>query len=146
MYCIFIGGVAPHVIDDYSGTAMLKAMAWTRVFTYNFRSRVSWGRCSKEIEMYIIRDSSLAIIFARLTAAPVQTQSPTQGDYYAPGPATRLHATAADLKRNPQGDYYVGDKMILNAKRTAALKKCTDRIKFDSDRYVACMSKLGESP
>ena len=33
-----------------------------------------------------------------------------------------------------------------NAKRMAAIKKCTDRIKFDSDRYVACMSKEGESP
>jgi hypothetical protein len=33
-----------------------------------------------------------------------------------------------------------------NAKRMAAIKKCTDGIKFDSDRYVACMSKEGESP
>jgi hypothetical protein len=96
--------------------------------------------------MNIISDSSLAIILALLAAAPVQAQSPTQGDYYAPGPATPLHATPAELKRSPQGDYYVGDKMILNVKRTAALKKCTDGIKFDSDRYVACMSKAGESP
>jgi hypothetical protein len=29
----------------------------------------------------------------------------------------------------------------LNAKRTAAIKKCTDGLKFDSNRYVACMSK-----
>jgi hypothetical protein len=28
----------------------------------------------------------------------------------------------------------------------AAIKKCTDGIKFNSDRYVACMSKEGESP
>jgi hypothetical protein len=33
-----------------------------------------------------------------------------------------------------------------NAKRMAAIKKCTDGIKFNSDRYVACMSKQGESP
>jgi len=33
-----------------------------------------------------------------------------------------------------------------NAKRMAAIKKCTDGLKFDSDRYVACMSKEGESP
>ena len=33
-----------------------------------------------------------------------------------------------------------------NAKRMAAIKKCTDEIKFNSDRYVACMSKEGESP
>jgi len=33
-----------------------------------------------------------------------------------------------------------------NAKRMAAIKKCTEGIKFDSNRYVACMSKEGESP
>jgi hypothetical protein len=33
-----------------------------------------------------------------------------------------------------------------NAKRAAAIKKCTDGLKFDFDRYVACMSKQGESP
>jgi hypothetical protein len=32
------------------------------------------------------------------------------------------------------------------AKRMAAIKKCTDGVKFNSDRYVACMSKEGESP
>jgi hypothetical protein len=80
-------------------------------------------------------------------AGPVQAQSPTQGgDYYAPGPTTPVHATTGGLKKNQAGDYYVGDKMILNAKRTAALKKCTDGIKFDSDSYVACMAKQGESP
>ncbi len=60
--------------------------------------------------------------------------------------ATPVHATAGELKRNQQGDYYVGDKMILNAKRMVAIKKCTEGHKFDSDRYVACMSKEGESP
>jgi hypothetical protein len=95
--------------------------------------------------MNIIRNSFLVIILVPLVG-PVQAQSPTQGDYYAPGPATPIHATAAELKRNQQGDYYVGDKTILNARRMAALKKCTDRIKFDSDRYVACMSKQGEAP
>jgi len=33
-----------------------------------------------------------------------------------------------------------------NAKRMAAIKKCTNGLKFDFDRYVACMSKQGESP
>jgi hypothetical protein len=33
-----------------------------------------------------------------------------------------------------------------NAKRMAAIKKCTDGRKFDFDRYVTCMSKQGESP
>jgi hypothetical protein len=96
--------------------------------------------------MNIIRESSLAIILVLLVAGPVQAQSSTQGDYYAPGPTTPVHAAAGQLKKNAQGDYYVGDKMILNAKRMAALKKCTDRIKFDSDSYVTCMSKQGESP
>ena len=96
--------------------------------------------------MNIIRDSSLAIILVLSIAEPVQAQSPTQGDYYAPGPTTPIHTTADQLKRNQQGDYYVGDKTVLNARRMAALKKCTDNIKFDSDRYVACMSKEGEAP
>jgi hypothetical protein len=33
-----------------------------------------------------------------------------------------------------------------NAKRMAAIRKCTAGQKFDFDRYVACMSKQGESP
>jgi hypothetical protein len=33
-----------------------------------------------------------------------------------------------------------------NAKRMAAIKKCTDGLKSSFDRYVACMSKQGESP
>jgi hypothetical protein len=33
-----------------------------------------------------------------------------------------------------------------NPKRMAALKKCTEGLKFNFDRYVACMSKEGESP
>ncbi len=33
-----------------------------------------------------------------------------------------------------------------NAKRMAAIKKCTAGLKFDSDRYIACMSKEGEPP
>ena len=88
----------------------------------------------------------LASILALSILGPVQAQSPTQGDYYVPGPTTPIRASAAELKRNQQGDYYVGDKTILNARRMAAIKKCTDGIKFDSDRYVECMSKEGQSP
>ena len=96
--------------------------------------------------MNIARNLCLASILALSIAAPVQAQNPKEGDYYAPGPTNRIHATAGQLKRNQQGDYYVGDKTILNSRRMAALKKCTDGIKFDSDRYVECMSKEGESP
>jgi hypothetical protein len=88
----------------------------------------------------------LAAIFAVSIAAPVQAQDPKAGDYYAPGPTTPIHASAADLKKTKEGDYYVGEKKILPGRRIAALKKCTDGIPFDSDRYVACMSKEGEAP
>jgi hypothetical protein len=96
--------------------------------------------------MNIVRDSSLATILALSIAWPVQAQSPTQGDYYAPGPTTVVHASPGQLKLNEQGDYYVGDKMILNKKRMEALKKCTHNIAFESDRYVACMAKEGQAP
>jgi len=96
--------------------------------------------------MNIIRDSSLATIFALSIAWPVQAQGPTGGDYYAPGPTTVVHASPEQLKLNEQGDYYVGDKMILNKHRMEALKKCTEGAKFDSDNYVACMAREGEAP
>ena len=51
--------------------------------------------------------------------------------------ATRSLATPAAV---------AGPVHATNAKRMAAIKKCTDRLKFDFDRYVACMSKQGESP
>jgi hypothetical protein len=96
--------------------------------------------------MNITRRLYLASILALAIAAPVQAQNPQQGDYYAPGPTTPIKATADQLKKNQQGDYYVGDKMILNQHRMAALKKCTHNIAFESNRYVACMSKEGEAP
>jgi hypothetical protein len=34
----------------------------------------------------------------------------------------------------------------LSEHRKAALKKCTNQTSFDSDRYVACMTKEGEAP
>ena len=76
----------------------------------------------------------------------MQAQSPTQGDYYAPSPTTVVHASPGQLKLNEQGDYYVGDKMILNKQRMEALKKCTHMIAFESDRYVACMASQGQAP
>ena len=64
----------------------------------------------------------LASILALSMAGPVQAQSPTQGDYY------------------------VGDKPILNNRRSEALKKCTHNQAFESDRYVACMAREGQAP
>jgi len=34
----------------------------------------------------------------------------------------------------------------LTDHRKSALMKCTNGIKFDSDRYVDCMTKMGEAP
>jgi hypothetical protein len=34
----------------------------------------------------------------------------------------------------------------ISAHRMAALKKCTDGIAFESDRYVSCMTAQGENP
>jgi len=96
--------------------------------------------------MNIIRKLCLASILALPFAAPVQAQNPQEGDYYAPGPTTPIHLTPGQALKLKDGDYYVGDTMVLNHKRMAALKKCTDGLKFASDRYVACMSKLGEAP
>jgi hypothetical protein len=96
--------------------------------------------------MNITRKLCLASILALSIAAPVWAQNAQEGDYYAPGPTKRLHATPGQLKRIQSGDYYIGQTMILNGKRMAALKTCTDGMPFDSDRYVACMSKLGEAP
>jgi hypothetical protein len=96
--------------------------------------------------MNITRKLCLASILALSIAAPAVAQNAQQGDYYAPGPTTHIQATPEQLKRNQQGDYYVGDKTVLNSHRMAALKKCTHNIAFESDRYVACMSKEGESP
>jgi hypothetical protein len=71
---------------------------------------------------------------------------PKRRHYYAPGPTTPLHATAGQVLKIKDDDYYVGDTMILNHGRAAALKECADGLHFASDRYVACMSKLGEAP
>jgi hypothetical protein len=96
--------------------------------------------------MNITKTLFLASVLALSIAAPAQAQSPTQGDYHAPGPTTVVHASPGQLKLNEQGDYYVGDKMILNKQRMEALKKCTHMIAFESDRYVACMASQGQAP
>ena len=89
----------------------------------------------------------LASTLALSIAGPVQAQSPTQGDYYAPGPTIVVPATQGQLRRTEEGDYYVGGNMILNKRRAEALKKCTEgRANFESDSYVACMQREGQAP
>jgi hypothetical protein len=96
--------------------------------------------------MNITRKLCLASILALSIAAPLKAQNAQQGDYYAPGPTTPIHATPGQVMKIKDGDYYVGDTMILNHSRAAALKQCTDHTRFASDHYVACMSKLGQAP
>ena len=96
--------------------------------------------------MYISRKLFIASILTLSIGVPVYAQNPQQGDYYAPGPTTPIHATPGQAMQIKDGDYYVGDTMILGHKRMAALKKCTDRIRFSSNRYVKCMASQGESP
>jgi hypothetical protein len=114
--------------------------------TSHHPSAIPGNKQRENLKMNITRKLCLASILALSIVAPVQAQNPKQGDYYAPGPTTPIKATADQLKKNQQGDYYVGEKMILNQHRMAALKKCTHNIAFESDRYVACMSKEGEAP
>lgn len=90
--------------------------------------------------MNIIGKLFLASTLAVLIAGPVQAQ---QGDYYAPGAATRV---TGQLKKTQEGDYYVGSQEVLSHQRVAAFKKCTTGIAVDSDSYVACMAKEGQSP
>lgn len=39
-----------------------------------------------------------------------------------------------------------GPNGMVSQHRMAALKKCTDGIKFESDAYVNCMTREGENP
>jgi hypothetical protein len=56
--------------------------------------------------MNITRKLCLASILALSIAAPVQAQSPKQGDYYAPVQTTPQQATPGQEQRIQQGDYY----------------------------------------
>jgi hypothetical protein len=96
-----------------------------------------------ELKMNVSEKLFVAAILTLSFAWPVQAQ---QGDYYAPGPTTVVHGTQGQLKANAQGDYYVGDKMVLSKRRAEALKKCTHLKAFESDGYVTCMAKEGEAP
>jgi hypothetical protein len=99
-----------------------------------------------EFKMNVIRKFCVASVLALSIAAPVQAQNAKQGDYYAPGPTTPIHLTPGQEMKLKDGDYYAGDTMILNRKRMAALKKCTEGHKFAGDKYVACMTAEGEAP
>jgi hypothetical protein len=63
-------------------------------------------------------------------ATPVLAQNPQQGDYFAPGPTTPVHLSPGEEMKLKDGDYYAGETMILNKKRTAAVKKIHRREKI----------------
>jgi hypothetical protein len=88
----------------------------------------------------------LTSIIALSVGAPVQAQSPKQGDYYTPTQTTPKVLSPGQLRQTQEGDYYVADNMVLHHHRIAALTTCTDGIKFASDRYITCMLKEGETP
>ncbi|MGA8319775.1 MAG: hypothetical protein WBE48_11670 [Xanthobacteraceae bacterium] len=59
-----------------------------------------------EFEMNITTKLSLASLLLLSFAAPLQAQSPKQGDYYAPGQASPQQLSPAQQQRIQQGDYY----------------------------------------
>ena len=88
----------------------------------------------------------LTSILALSIAGPVQAQNPTQGDYYPFQPTPSQQVSPQQEQNIKQGDYYVAHVTPPSMRRLNAVKTCTDGIKFDSDRYVACMIKEGENP
>jgi hypothetical protein len=72
--------------------------------------------------------NSLVVAFAVGLSAIVASQALAQPDVSPPPPLTG---------KGPAQ---------LSEHRKAALKKCTRGTSFDSDRYVACMTKEGEAP
>jgi hypothetical protein len=71
--------------------------------------------------------NKLVVVFAIGFSAAFASQALAQPDVNPPPPLT-------------------GHGPPLTDHRKAALKKCTDRIPFASDHYVACMTKEGETP
>jgi hypothetical protein len=70
------------------------------------------------------------------------------GNYFygAPQKSTVTFACVPDPSSTGEATVATVPATAGNAKRMAAIKKCTDGIKFDSNRYSACMSREGESP
>ena len=56
--------------------------------------------------MNVATKLSLASLLLLSFAAPLQAQSPKQGDYYAPGQTSPQQLSPAQQQRIQQGDYY----------------------------------------
>jgi hypothetical protein len=74
-----------------------------------------------------VTDKSLVALLVGISVAAFASQASAQPDVNPPPPLTG---------HGPQ----------LSEHRKAALMKCTDGIKFASDRYVACMTAESEAP
>jgi hypothetical protein len=74
-----------------------------------------------------VTNKSVAALLIGISVAAFASQALAQPDVNPPPPLTG---------HGPQ----------LSEHRKAALMKCTDGIKFASDRYVACMTAAGEAP
>jgi hypothetical protein len=74
-----------------------------------------------------VTNKSIVALLIGISVAAFASQASAQPDVNPPPPLTG---------HGPQ----------LSEHRKAALMKCTDGIKFASDRYVACMTKEGEAP
>jgi len=74
-----------------------------------------------------VTNKSLVVLLVGMSVAAFASQASAQPDVNPPPPLTG---------HGPQ----------LSEHRKAALMKCTDGIKFASDRYVGCMTKEGEAP
>ena len=74
-----------------------------------------------------VTNKSLVVLLVGVSVAAFVSQASAQPDVNPPPPLT-------------------GHGPPLTDQRKAALKKCTNGIKFDSDRYVDCMTKAGEAP
>jgi hypothetical protein len=88
----------------------------------------------------------LASILAVSIAGPVQAQNSTQGDYYPFQPTPSQQVSPLQEQRIKQGDYYVAHVSPPSMHRLNAVKRCTEGIAFDSNRYVQCMLSEGENP
>jgi hypothetical protein len=88
----------------------------------------------------------LASILVLSIAGPVQAQNPTQGDYYPFQATPSQQVTPQQEQKIKQGDYYVAHVSPPSMRRLDAVKKCTDGIPFESNRYVQCMLNEGENP
>jgi hypothetical protein len=74
-----------------------------------------------------VTNKSLVALLIGISVAAYASQASAQPNVNPPPPLTG---------HGPQ----------LSEHRKAALMKCTDGIKFASDRYVACMTKEDEAP